>query len=254
MKNEEAGLLAQCSCPGLPGTEDPRIAKAVRAAEKDPVLQAGLARQRALDERQLAALEQISVPPAVLGRLAAAEAPRVRHISGKGALLQPVVLSILIGAAVLLVLGGLTWWNHEHSFTGKEAAMRIVEVNDATTPLDMEVKSGLAGSLNDWFFEKGFEDYYLPPGFENYHTVGARVFRDKETDAPVAQVAIEENNMIFFSFKADDLGVALPASDQWHVFTDGDWVAALTQHEDYCFMATFRGTSDQMEDLLKDKK
>jgi len=54
----------QCRCAGLPGTEDPRIVKAVRAAEKDPVLQAELARQLEFDQRNLAALEQVTLPQA----------------------------------------------------------------------------------------------------------------------------------------------------------------------------------------------
>ena len=39
----------------------------------------------------------------------------------------------------------------------------------------------------------------------------------------MAQVAIEENNMIFFSFKAEDFGVALK-NDQWSIFEDGESV------------------------------
>ncbi|MGA3170270.1 MAG: hypothetical protein ABSE62_04585 [Chthoniobacteraceae bacterium] len=250
MKNDEAALLLQCHCPALPGTEDPRIVKAVRAAEKDPALKTELARQRAFDERQMAALEQVTAPHSLLGKLAAAQPAAMR--AGKGALMQPVVIAILIGALVLVGWGGVTLWNRAHSFPGKDSAMRIVEVNDEMTGMEMEPRKELAGELDDWFFDKyGFEDYYLPPGFENYHAVGARLF--KQDDGQVAQVAIEENNMIFFSFKADDFGVALPTNDQWRVFTDGDWAAGLIQHDDECFMVTFRGSAADMDDFLKGK-
>ena len=253
MKSEEAGLLVQCHCAGLPGTEDPRIVKAVRAAEKEPALQEGLARQRTFDERQLTAVEQLMLPPALLARVASGEAAGAKAFSGKAALLQPVVVAIVIGAAVLLGWGGVTLWNRAHSFPGKDNVARMVEVNDEMTGMEMEPKKDSAGALNDWFFDKyGFEDYYLAPGFENYDAVGARLFR--QDGEPVAQVAIEQNNMIFFSFKAGDFGVNLGGNDQWHVFTDGEWVAAVSQHDEECFMVTFRGSRGDMEDFLKSKK
>lgn len=252
MKNSQAVILTQCHCPGLPGTEDPRIAKAVRVARKDPALQAELARQRAFDERHLAAVEKVMLPQALLGKLAAGQAEGGRGLSGKGALLQPVVLAIVIGAAVLLGWGGVTLWNRAHSFPGLDSAMRMVEVNDEMTGMEMEPKKNPAGALNDWFFDKyGFEDYFLPAGFENYETVGARLF--KQDGEPVAQVAIEEHSMIFFSFKAEDFGMNLP-NDQWRVFTDGEWVAAVQQHDEECFMVTFRGSRGEMEDFLRTRK
>ena len=252
MKNEEATIFMQCHCAGLPGTEDPRIAKAVRMAEKDAALQAELARQRTFDERNLAALDHVMLPQELLAKLAASQEPGARALSGKAALRQPVVLAILIGALVLLGWGGITLWNRAHSFPGKDSAVRMVEVNDEMTGAEMEPKKVAAGALNDWFFDKyGFEDFFLPGGFENYQTVGARLFR--QDGEPVAQVAIEENNMIFYSFRAEDFGVAL-ANDEWHVFTDGDWVAAVQQHDDECFMVAFRGSTAEMQDFLNKKK
>ena len=124
MKSEEVGILVQCHCPGLPGTEDPRIGKAVHAAKKDPALQGELARQQAFDERNLAALEQVTVPQALLAKLAGSPETGARALSGKRALLQPVVLAIAIGALVLLGWGGVTVWDRMHSFPGKDSRCR----------------------------------------------------------------------------------------------------------------------------------
>lgn len=251
MKSEEAAVYMQCHCAGLPGTEDPRVTKAVKVAEKDAGLQGELARQRALDGRHLAAVEQLVLPQVLLEKLAAGAETRGR--TGRKALLQPVVLAIVIGAAVLLGWGGVTLWNRAHSFPGKDSVMRMVEVNDEMTGMEMEPKKAAAIALNDWFFDKyGFEDYYVPGGFENYQTVGARLF--KQDDEPVAQVAVEERNMIFYSFKAEDFGVTLPGNDVWQVFTDGEWVAAVTQHDEECFMVAFRGSRGEMEGFLNGKK
>ena len=252
MKNAEAEIYLQCHCAGLPGTEDPRIAKAVRLAEKDAALRGELTRLRAFDGRQLDATEQVMLPQPFIGRLVAAHAAAARPLTGKAALMQPVVLAIAIGAAVLLGWGGMTLWNRAHTFPGKDSVMRMVEVNDEMTGMEMEPKKTAAAALNDWFFDKyGFEDYYLAPGFENYQTAGARLF--KQDGEPVAQVAIPDHAMIFFSFKAEDFGVNLP-NDEWHTFTDGDWVASVVQHDEECFMVSFRGSSSEMTSFLQARK
>lgn len=252
MKSEEAAIFMQCHCPGLPGTEDPRVGKAVRIGEKDVALQGELTRMRALDERCLTAVEQVMLPAALLARLAASDGAGVPKLSGKAVLLQPVVVAIVIGAATLLGWGGVTLYNRASSFPGKDSVMRMVEVNDEMTGMEMEPKKDTAAALDDWFFDKyGFEDYWLPKGFGDYETAGARLF--KQDDEPVAQVAIPDHNMVFFSFKAEDFGVNLP-NDKWHTFNDGEWVAAVRQHDEECFMVTFRGSAGDMKDFLKGKE
>ncbi len=242
----------QCHCAGLPGTEDPRIAKAVRLAEKDPTLELELARQRALDEQHLAAVEQVMLPPTLLAKLAASHETGGRKLTGKAVLLQPVGIAIVIGAAVLFGWGGVMLWNRAHSFPGEDSLMRMVEVNEEMTGMEMEPKKAAAAALNDWFFDKyGFEDYFLPAGFENFQTAGARLF--KQDDEPVAQVAVPEHDMIFFSFRAEDFGVNLP-NDQWRAFKDGEWVAAVLQHDEECFMVSFRGSRGEMKEFLKGTK
>ena len=253
MKFEEAAILMQCHCPGLPGTEDPRITKAVRMAEKDPALQGDLARQRAADERRIAEIRQIAPPGPLVEKIAEAHAAGERPLAGKGALLQPVVLAIVIGALVLLGWAGWTLWDRSQSFPGKDSVMRMVEVNDdEATPAQMELKKEPAGALEDWFFDKGFEDYFLPAGFEKYEAAGARLF--KQDGEPVAQVAIADPGMVFYSFKADDFGVTLPANDEWRLFKDGDWIAAVQRHGEDCFMVAFRGSWGEMEAFLKAKR
>ena len=252
MKNEEAAIYMHCHCAGLPGTEDPRVAKAVRVAEKDAAMKAAMAKQRELDARNLAAVEQVMLPPSFLSKLASGLPATGRPLSGKAFFLQPVVLTILIAALVLLGWGGVTLWNRAQDFPGKDSVMRMVEINDEMTGMEMEPKKDSAAALNDWFFDKyGFEDYYLPPGFENYQTAGARLF--KQDGQPVAQVAVPENSMIFFSFKAEDFGLSLP-NDQWRTFRDGDWVAAVVQHDDESFMVCFRGSEGEMEAFLQGLK
>jgi hypothetical protein len=248
VKNEEASILMRCHCPGLPGTVDPRIAKALKAAAKDPALQPDLDRQQSLDERNLTALEQVVIPQPLLEKLVAGHAAGAKKLGGKAFFLQPIGMTIIIGAFVLIGWGGLALWNHAHAFPGKDSVARMVDVNEDMTGMELEPKKDTAGALNDWFFNKyGFEDYFVPDGFKDYQAAGARLF--KQDDEPVAQVAIPDHNMVFFSFKAEDFGVNLP-NDQWQIFTEGNWVAAVQQHDEECFMVTFRGSQEEMQALL----
>lgn len=243
----------QCHLPGLPGVEEARIAKAVRTAANEPELKDELDRQRTLDEENVAALEAVGLPPALLARLAAAVPAETKPFSGKNSLRQPVILAILIGALVMLGWGGYAFWNRENSFPGKDDVLRMVEVNDEMSDTAMEPKTGKVGALDDWFFSKfGFEDFYVPPGFGDYQAVLARLF--KQDGMPVAQVAVEDHSMIFYSFKAEDFGVKVEPNDTWRIFQDGEWVAALQQHEEECFMVAFRGTKAEMEGFLSRNK
>lgn len=129
--------------------------------------------------------------------------------------------------------------------------LRMVEMIDGMNGTEMLPKNDTAANLKDWFLVKyGLDDYFVPAGFENYQAAGVCLF--KQDEEPVAQVAIPDHNMIFFSFKASDFGVTLP-NDEWHTFKDGPWVAAVQQHDDECFMVTFRGSSGDMDALLQGK-
>ena len=253
MKPEEAALLAQCHREGLPGVEEARIAKAVRTVEKEAGFKEELEQQRKLDADHLAALEEVALPPALLARIAAAVPAETKPFSGKNALRQPVIQAILIGALVLLSWGGYTLWNREHSFPGKDDVMRMVEVNDEMSDTAMEPKSSKVGALDDWFFSKyGFEDFYVPAGFTDYEAALARLF--KQDGMPVAQVAVEDHHMIFYSFKADDFGVQVQPNGAWRIFDDGEWIAAVQQHDEECFMVAFRGIEVRDGGLPREEK
>ena len=249
MNLQSAELFLSCHRPGT-RPDDARIQKAVKLAGRDDRLKTQLAGQTEFDERVLREIDELALPEGLAERMQACMPDSVRSsFQWRMLIRQPAFLAVLIA---LLVIGG--WaiyfaWNRMQSFPGKENAAQLVEINDEMSGLELEPKSAELGNLEDWFFSKyGFEDFYVPPTFASYKTVGCRVF--KQDGAPVAQIAIEKNNMICYMFHADDLGVKIAPADEWRVFIDEDWVAAIQQHEESCFMIAFRGKRAAMREFL----
>src|SRR5205823_2263293 len=137
------------------------------------------------------------------------------------------------------------------NFPGRDSAMRMVEITDEMSGMELEPKVAKAGDLEDWLFSKGFDGYYVPPEFADLKTLGGRVF--KQDGFPVAQVAIEKNSMLFYVFRAENFGVKIDPPEKWRIFEDEDWVAAVRAHDDTCFMLAFRGKRADMRNFLAAK-
>lgn len=246
MNPETAELLIRCHRPATRGA-DARIQKAVKAAGKNPELKARLETQMKFDEQCVSAIGAIELPAGLAERLGAAEQRPPFDL--KAAMRQPPFLAVVIALFVLAVWGVIYGWNRLQSFPGKDSAARLVEVNDEMTGMELEPKVAELGRLEDWFFSKyGFEHFYVPASVASLKTVGARVF--KQDGVPVAQIAVERDNMICYAFHAEDLGVKIEPENQWRIFVDDEWAAAIQQHEDKCFMIAFRGKRAAMREFL----
>ncbi len=249
MNTESAELFLRCHRPGVRGT-DPRIQRAVKIAQRDEQLKTQLDAQLAFDDQVAASIAALEVPDGLDARLDKCvpedERPRLNF---KTLVKQPPFLAVVFGLLVLASWGGFYALSRMQGFPGKEKAAALVEINDDMTGMELEPKSAEIGNLEDWFFSKyGFEDFYVPPALASYKTVGARVF--KQDGVPVAQLAVEKNHMICYMFRAEDLGVKIAPDDKWRVFVDDEWVAAVQQHEEACFMIAFRGKRSEMNAFL----
>jgi hypothetical protein len=241
----------RCHRPGEVPGEDARVQKAARAAARDETLKKKLAAQIALDERCARLVNSIALPLALVEKLAALPEPEETHrFHWRAGLKQPPILAACIAFAVMIGWGIYFAVNHFDEFPGKEKVEQMVALNDEMSGMEMEIKSAPVGNLEDWLFSRyKFESFYVPPQFVGYKTVGCRVFK-QVNGLPVAQLAIEEHNMLFYMFSAKDFGVKIAPADQWKLFKEEDWVAAIQQHEGSCFMVAFRGSKQQMREFL----
>jgi hypothetical protein len=82
--------------------------------------------------------------------------------------------------------------------------------------------------------------------------IGSRIF--KQDGQNIAQIAIEENSMLFFIFRAGDFSVKLAPPERWHVFQQEEWVVALRPEQENVFMIAFKGSKGDMNALLHPKR
>jgi hypothetical protein len=248
MNAQTAEKLAQCSIGIEPA--DAAVRKAVQYAAQDAELKGKLEQQRQFDAFQLRWITGISMPPALSERLQAVGEPGRRRAGLSRTLRQPAFLAVAI--ALLVMIGWLVYFagNWGGHFQGEEAVRDLLNSEAARAlPDKADIKSTEAGMLEDWLFSKyGFEDYYIPPELARMKTVGCRVF--KQDGFSVAQVALEEHQMLCYVFRAADLGVVISPPDRWHVFESDDWAVAISVHEEVCFLMTFQGSADEMRRFL----
>lgn len=248
MNAKSAETLFRCHRGGKHDGDDARIRKAIQFAEKDAGLKNKLDEQIAFDARATSAIGTICTRSSLIERIKEIEKPAGHAFNLRAMLRTPPVLAMLIALLVLAGLGIYFGLSRMEDFPGKDDAMRMIEITEEMTGVEMEPKTAKAGDIEDWLFAKGFEGYFVPPEFAELKTLGGRVF--KQDGLPVAQIAMEKNAMLFYVFKADDFGVKVDPPDQWRQFQDDEWTAAIRSHEGICFMVAFRGTKADMQVFL----
>jgi hypothetical protein len=248
MNTQSAITYLRCHREGLAG-EDALIVKAVKMASRDNDLRVELAAQTEFDRVFVSAIAELEIPEGLGERIESERSPG-SGLSFANALRQPAFVAVLIAVFVLGGWGIYIAWNRMENFPGRENAARLVEINDEMSGVELEPKTAEIGKLGDWLFSKyGFEAFFVPAELAGAKTAGCRVL--KQDGVPVAQLAVEQNNMICYMFRADALGVKLDPDDQWRTFVDGDWVAAVQQHAGNCFLMTFRGKRLDMHRYLE---
>lgn len=247
MNAEDAAALLPLYRPGRPA--DSRLQKAVRTAEKDPALAQQLAEQQAFDDRITEVIRSITPPADLMAKLrqggARTDAPPPKLRSQA---FHPVVLTAILG--VLLIAGFIGWTVMERmeKFDGKEAVERIVATPRKMSGLELDNVNSTTGSMQDWFYMRGFEGFHVPPELAGLPVVGSRVFRIE--GHAIAQLAVDKNESILYVFRASDFGVDVPADQPWRLMEHDGWAAALRRQGDICSVLAFRGTKGEMKTFL----
>jgi hypothetical protein len=164
-------------------------------------------------------------------------------------LAHPAIISAFVG--VLLIVGFLVYleMNKTDEFPGRDAAELMVGMTRNMTGVEFEQVELPAGEMGDWFYMHGFENFVLDADLASLPTAGSRIFR--QNGRPVAQLAVDRQNAILYTFRASDFGVDLPAEKGWSIFQQKDWVAAIRSRNGLCTMLAFRGGKKEMRDFLQ---
>jgi hypothetical protein len=248
MNAETAELLLRCYRPGKAG--DSRTQKAVKFAEQDPELKKKLQEQVQFDEQIVDVIHYIAPPDNLRQKLNDLSAqPRSEKAGLRKQMINPVVLTAIFG--VLLILGflGFVIMERMEKFAGRENVEGLLASASKMTGAELEAITTTTTQLGDWMFMRGYEGYEVLPEVAALPVVGSRVFRyDGRT---VAQAAVDRHDSLLYQFHASEFGVQLPSDGDWVVMVVDEWVGALRQRGDHCFLIAFRGTKEEMQTFLR---
>ena len=248
MNGSTAETLLRCYRADKPA--DSRTQKAVRFAENDPELGPKLAGQIEFDKQIIDVIHFIKPPDNLrekLGALRAAPAAANTRLGSQ--IINPAVLTAIVG--VLLIAGIIVFFVIEgmEKFTGREAVESLLGGAAKMTGVELEPVTTTTSQLGDWLYMRGYEGYEVPPELATLPVVGSRVFRNE--GRPVAQLAVDRHASLVYQFHASEFGVQLPPDGDWLVLTKDEWVGAIRQHADHCFLVAFRGGKADMHEFLK---
>lgn len=253
MNIKAARALLKCQSPHALEHPDGGTRSALKTVAKSPEGQTAIEAQKAADAAVAEKL-LIDAPEGLCATFAdlsrkIREPKRRHHFS----VTEPAFLAValgffaMIGVAVWLLLGQLD------GFTGMEEAISLAKAGDTSQPAQFEAIDAPVGSLADWFLIQGFDGFAVPAGFTDYRVVGVRVFEFEST--PVAQAAVPENRSFFYVFPSKNLGIFPGESGNWKVVEYGEGpdqrVLGISQLGDYCFMITFVGSRNDMEQFIR---
>ena len=251
MNADTAQTLLRCYRPGKPA--EARMEKAVRLAEEDPELKKTLGEQIESDKQITDVIHFIKPTENLRQKLSdLSDKPRAEKTLLRKQVINPAVLTALLGVLVILGIVVFFVMDRVEKFQGREAIENMLAAASKMSGTELEEVTTTTGQIGDWFYMRGYDGFEAPAELAALPVMGSRVFRvDGQTVAQIAVGNAEALRCLIFQFHASEFGVQLPADDDWKVLTRDEWVGAVRQHGDHCFLIAFRGGKAEMEEFLK---
>jgi hypothetical protein len=248
MNAQTAESLLRCHRAEKPA--DSRMQKALRWAEGDPEALRRLKEQMEFDQQVVGVIHFIKPPENLRQKLnALASRPRAEQPGLGKQMINPAVLSALVGVAVIMGIIAFFVVDHLERFPGREAVERMIPAPGKMTGQEFESLSTTTDELGDWLYMHGYEGYEVPKEISSLPVIYSRVFR--LDGKPIAQFAMDRHDSLVYEFHASDFGVELPQDGDWRLLAQDEWAAAIRQHGDHCIMILLHGSKSEMHDFLK---
>jgi hypothetical protein len=248
---QTAETLLRCYRPGK--RTDARMEKAVHFAEENAELRQTLGAQIEFDEQIIDVIHFIKPPENLRQKLSELSVkPHGEKTQLRKQIINPAVLTALLGVVVILGIVVFFVMDRVEKFPGREAVENMLGTAGKMTGTELESVASTTGQLGDWFYMRGYDGFEAPPELTALPVIGSRVFRiDGRTVAQIAVGNTEALRCLIFQFHASEFGVLLPPESEWRVLTQDEWVGAIRQHGDHCFLIAFRGGKPEMDEFLK---
>ena len=223
---------------------DPAVQKALKMSESDELLRETLKTNAAFDTQIVNAIHGIKPPDSLRQKIADCASPKALRNHAR----HPTILCAIAGVLLAIGFGIYLWLEQRAGFPGKENAARMVDSLGRMSGVELEMKSGTLGSLEDWFVLRGLDEMTLPPDIAALPVAGARTFQFIGHN--VGQVAIDKHATILNVFRASDFDIELEDGGDWKVFAQADWAAAIRQRKGVCTLLAFRGSVEEMQNFV----
>lgn len=248
---DKSRVFLACCRPDQNDLGDRKLRDALQHLKTSPALQESFSAQASFDEQVAALVRELPLPPTFDDEIAAGlRRTSPAPLCWRGLLREPVAWAVLLALAILVGWGGNVLYQRATGFPGDETIAHLAEAaasgaGDAKIePLEIE-----CGKLGDTLFlTHGIDDYQVPPSLAGMHTLGYRVFEQK--DGSITQVQVREHGLTFLVFRADQQGVDIVPAGEWKFLSGDHWAAAAEVHNNICFVALCRGTEDDLADYL----
>jgi hypothetical protein len=247
MNSKAARQILVCRRPTGHDDSDPLVKRALLVAAKDKALAAELESQTAFDLACADDLEAIRLDSDSIAQID--EGARVftaKH--GKGRTQVGNHAAFAVGVGFLLLVALLVWIFLGRAGTFPNEALKIAATGAKAAPNEFDAVEEKVSELQDWFALKGFDNFQVPAEFGAFDVVGVRQFTvDNE---PIAQALIPENVMYFYCFASQPFGISIAPEGSWRITEADRSVFAIREEKGMCFLIAFRGSKQQMKELL----
>lgn len=248
MNAQTAESLLRCYRPGKPGNS--RTQRAVKFASQDPELQKKFSEQLEFDELIVDVIHYIKPPEDLRKKLSELNPALGSEKTGlRRHLIHPAVLTAILGLILLAGVIGFFVKERMENFPGRERVEGLLGTAAKMTGMELESVETTTSQLGDWLYMRGYEGYAGLPEVADLPVVGSRVFH--YDGRMVAQAAIDQHESLLYEFHASEFGVQLPADGGWQMLTRDEWVGAIRQQGDRCFLLAFRGSKSEMQEFLQ---
>lgn len=245
-----------CCRPDAADQGDRRLREALLRLDADPKLREAFALQADFDGSMAALVQSLPLPASFEAEVALGQrrAVRPRGVSWRSLLWQPAAWAV--GLAFLFLAGwaGVAMYEHHTGFPGDDTVRQMIEYARTGANADhLEPLNAECGRLGDTLFlQYGLEDYAVPTLFDRDIATGYRVFAKNEKF--VAQVQVEDHDMTFLVFRADQQNVSIQPSGRWKFLQGDDWSAAVQVSGQIGFVAIYRGRNAEIRTFMDEAK
>jgi hypothetical protein len=248
MNLKTARQILLCRRPNGEDDSDPSTKRAMAMAAKNSSLAAEFENQTAFDHNCAEELEAISLENDSREQIGqAARAIAAKRGGSRTQIAKHATFAVGIGLLLLICL--LVWIALGRAGTFPDEAVKIAAAGEKASPNQFDAVEEKAGSLQDWFALKGFDNFRIPAEFAHFDIVGVRIFPVENES--VAQVAVPEKTMYFYCFPSQPFGISVVPEGSWRITESDRSVLAIREEKGMCFLVAFRGSKQDMKDLLE---